>query len=111
VAGESSALTVPGNIIPLITSLQATLLANTNSSTSNNTTSTASSSQNNAVVGTVAESGNGNASFSTNKIREGSEVLTNERQRTEAPVISPPESQVSEEKKFHNCLVSFEYAA
>jgi hypothetical protein len=92
-AGESSALTVPGNIIPLITSLQATLLANT----SNNTTSTANSSHN-AVVGTVKESGNGNASSSTNKIREGSEVLTNERQRTEAPVISPPESQVREIK-------------
>jgi hypothetical protein len=91
VAGESSALTVPGNIIPLITSLQATLLANTNSS--NNTTSTANSSSHNAVVGTVTESGNGNASFSTNKIREGSDVLTNERQRNEAPVISPPESQ------------------
>jgi hypothetical protein len=89
--GESSALTVPGNIIPLITSLQATLLANTNSS---NTTSTANNRSHNAVV----ESGNGNASFSTNKIREGSEVLTNERQRTDAPVISPPESQVREIK-------------
>jgi hypothetical protein len=92
-AGESSALTVPGNIIPLITSLQATLLANTNTNSSN-TTSTANSSSHNAVV----ESGNGNTSFSTNKIREGSEVLTNERQRTEAPVISPPESQVREIK-------------
>jgi hypothetical protein len=96
VAGESSALTVPGNIIPLITSLQATLLANTNSNSSNNTTSTANSSSHNAVVGTSTESGNGNTSSSTNKIREGSEVLTNERQRTEAPVISPPESQVRE---------------
>jgi hypothetical protein len=93
-AGESSALTVPGNIIPLITSLQATLLANS----SNNTTSAANSSSHNAVVGTVTESGNGNASFSTNKIKEGSEVLTNERQRTEASVISPPESQVREIK-------------
>jgi hypothetical protein len=98
-AGESSALTVPGNIIPLITSLQATLLANTNTSnSSNNTTSTANSSSHNAVVGTVTESGNGNASFSTNKIREGSEVLANERQRTDARVISPPESQVREIK-------------
>jgi hypothetical protein len=96
-AGESSALTVPGNIIPLITSLQATLLANTNSNSSNNTTSTANSSHN-AVVGTITEYGNGNASSSTNKIREGSEVLTNERQLTEAPVISPPESQVREIK-------------
>jgi hypothetical protein len=95
-AGESSALTVPGNIIPLITSLQATLLANTNSS--NNTTSTANNSSHNAVVGTSTESGNGNASSSTNKIRGGSEVLANERQRTEAQVISPPESQVREIK-------------
>jgi hypothetical protein len=92
VAGESSALTVPGNIIPLITSLQATLLANTNNS--NNTTSTANNSSHNAVV----ESGNGNTSFSTNKIREDSDVLTNERQRIDAPVISPPESQVREIK-------------